>query len=167
MQQTTTESTRAASRRRWTAAVRLPVPGMALMLLLALPARAASFLEQVERGRAAVRASATAASGDAAARAAALDEAVRTGGGGSAAFALGASLAALDLDLEGDPASTRRGDRAAVERQVRTLLRAQAESGIGNRALCLLSGRSNPRSLEAQVRLVEPRWTCGSKEHDH
>ena len=63
------------------------------------------------------------------------------------------------------PPPAQRGDRAVIEQQVRDLLQAQADAKIGNRALCLLSGRENPRSLEAQVRLVIPNWTCGPVGH--
>jgi hypothetical protein len=81
-------------------------------------------------------------------------------GGASVGFTIGATLAALDLDLTSAPGSDAPGDRAVIEQQVRELLAAQREAGIGNRALCLLSGRSEPKSLESQIRLVEPRWTC-------
>lgn len=134
---------------------------------LATPARGAGFLEEVDRGRAALLASGAAPADGAGARAAAVQSVIAKEAVSSPAFAIGASLAALDLDLDGDPALGQKGDRALVEQQVRDLLRAQAEAGIGNRTLCLLSGRSNPRSLEGQIRLVEPGWSCGPVEHHH
>ncbi|HEY8514516.1 MAG TPA: hypothetical protein VIS07_03275 [Candidatus Binatia bacterium] len=164
---TTAERRRTAHDRRVLVAVAAVVAALTLTLApgpLARVAHAGSFLDQVERGKAAVLGNARAVTGDAATRAAVVDETVYASGGGSAAFALGAALAALNLDLE-DGNRGRRGERAAIARQVQTLLRAQAETGIGNRALCLLSGRTHPRSLEAQIRLVEPRWSCGPSTH--
>jgi hypothetical protein len=131
------------------------------------PARAASFLAEVDRGRSSVARADVAALPGAAARAAAVDRVLRGDGTAGPAFTIGALLAALDLDLASHPAHGARGDRAVVERQVQDLLRAQAESRIGNRALCLLSARKEPRTLEAQIRLVEPGWSCGPRTHAH
>jgi hypothetical protein len=136
-----------------------------LTLALAAGALGATFLDDVDRGKAAVAASGATSVQSAAARAAAVQNVVQKDGKASPAFTSGAALAVLDLDLESDPATHQRGDRAVIEQQVRDLLQAQAESKIGNRALCLLSGRSNPRSLEGQVRLVEPNWSCGPLNH--
>jgi hypothetical protein len=152
--------------------VRRRPPAVALALVLALagaalPARAASFLDEVDRGRSSVASADVASLPGAAARAAAVDGVVRRAGGANPAFAIGALLAALDLDLASDPAHGASGDRAVVERQVRDLLRAQAQSRIGNRALCLLSGRKEPRTLEAQIQLVDPAWSCGPRTHAH
>ena len=124
-------------------------------------ARAGGFLDDVEAGRSAVRATAAATRPDsAAARATAARDVVADRAPASAGFALGATLAALDADLARDPGARSGTDRAIVAQQVRELLAAQAAAGIGNRALCLLSGRTEPKSLERQVRLVEPRWSC-------
>ena len=135
---------------------------VALLLVLARgnAARAAGFLDDVEDGRHAVASSAAAAVPDAAARAAAVQGLVASRSPASAGFTIGAVLAALDADLAHDPGTRSRGERTLVEQQLRELLAAQAEAGIGNRALCLLSGRAEPKSLERQVRLVEPRWSC-------
>lgn len=137
---------------------------LSLALVLAFAtgggARAAGFLDDVEAGRHAVASSAAAAVPDAAARAAALHGLVASRSPASAGFTIGAVLAALDADLAQDPGTRSRGERTLVEQQVRELLAAQAEAGIGNRALCLLSARAEPKSLERQVRLVEPRWSC-------
>lgn len=140
---------------------------LAVAVSSAAPARGAGFLEEVDRGRSALLASGAASADGAGARASMVQSVIAKDASASPAFAIGASLAALDLDLDGDPKRGAKGDRALVEQQVRDLLRAQADSGIGNRTLCLLSGRSNPRSLEAQIRLVVPDWTCGPAEHDH
>lgn len=123
-------------------------------------ARAAGFLDEVADGRHAVTSSAAAAVPDAGTRAAAVQGLVAARSPASAGFTIGAVLAALDADLARDPGTRPRGERTLVEQQVRELLAAQAEAGIGNRALCLLSGRAEPKSLERQVRLVEPRWSC-------
>jgi len=140
---------------------------LTLLLQLAAPARGATFLDQVDRGKAALLASAAASADGAGARAAGVRSVIEKEDKSSPAFAIGASLAALDLDLDSDPSLGKDGDRALVEQQVRDLLRAQADAKIGNRSLCLLSGRANPRSLEAQIRLVQPGWTCGPVDHDH
>lgn len=134
-----------------------------LALVLALDRTSASgadFLSEVERGRRAVVTSDAATQDGAAARAASVQSVLRTDGGASVGFTIGAILAALDLDLTSPPGSDAPGDRAVVEQQVRDLLAAQRAAGIGNRALCLLSGRSAPKSLESQIRLVERRWSC-------
>ena len=141
------------------------VAAVTIALALATGAHAATFLDDVDRGKAAVAASGVASLDGATARAAAVQSTVDKDGKSSPAFTIGAILAALNLDLESAPATHQAGDRAVIEQQVRDLLAAQAESKIGNRALCLLSGRANPRSLEAQVRLVEPNWTCGPVNH--
>jgi hypothetical protein len=137
---------------------------VALVLVLVLghgnDARATGFLDDVEDGRDAVASSAAAGVPDAAARAAAVQGLVATRSPASAGFTIGAVLAALDADVARGPVTRPRGERTVVEQQVRELLAAQAEAGIGNRALCLLSGRAEPKSLERQVRLVEPRWSC-------
>jgi hypothetical protein len=138
---------------------------VALALALGGGASAATtFLDDVDRGKAAVASSGAASLTGTAARAAAVSEAAAKDGKPSPAFTIGTILAALNLDLE-KPTEHLAGDRAVVEQQVRDLLAAQAESKIGNRALCLLSGRDNPRSLEAQIRLVVPNWTCGPTNH--
>lgn len=132
---------------------------LALALALATDARAGGFLDDVEAGRAEVRARAAAAQPDAAARAAAARDVVAAHAS-SAGFTIGATLAALDADPARGSGTRSAAERTLVEQQVRELLAAQAEAGIGNRALCLLSGRTEPKSLERQVRLVEPRWSC-------
>lgn len=131
-----------------------------LALLPAARARADGFLDEIAAGRAAATASGVAAAGDASARGIALELTLARQASERAAFTIGAILAALDADLTSPPASRPRGSRTIVARHVRRLLAAQMEAGIGNRALCLLSGRSDPKSLERQVRLVEPRWSC-------
>jgi len=138
-----------------------------LSLILSGSALASSFLDEVDRGRAAVLGGGSAELASAQGRTTVVDAAVASED--SPAFALGAGLAALSLDL-GDggaraPVATK-GDRAAVERQVRVVLKAQASLGIGNRAVCLLTGRPDPRSIEALIRLVEPAWSCGPR-HGH
>ena len=138
-----------------------------LSLAPAAQASGSTFIDEVDRGKAALNASGAASLDGAGARASAVQSVVAKESKSSPAFAIGASLAALDLDLDSDPKAGKEGDRALVEQQVRDLLAAQAESKIGNRALCLLSGRSNPRSLEAQIRLVVPGWTCGPLDHHH
>lgn len=167
---TTRPARRSAARRRSrTRAAALVVAG-ALLLASVGDARSAGFLDDVEAGRTA-GASGVAAAGDTAARASAVQGVLAAHDGATAGFAIGVLLAALDADLargsaapDGDLARSTRarspGDRALVERHVRELLAAQAEAGIGNRALCLLSGRTEPKSLERQVRLVAPRWSC-------
>ena len=122
-------------------------------------ARAAGFLDDVEAGRS-VGAASVAATTDGAARASAVQGVLAAHHEASAGFAIGVLLAALDADRTRASTTRSAGDRALVERQVRELLAAQADAGIGNRALCLLSGRTEPKSLERQVRLVEPRWSC-------
>lgn len=143
--------------------------GLALLAAVAAsaaaPARAASFLDELERGRSSAAALGLAALPGAVARASAVERLVGGDGGRSPAFTLGALLAALDADLTSDPAAAASGDRAVVEGQVRALLRAQAASGIGNRALCLASGRKQPRTLEEQIRLFVPGWSCGPRTH--
>jgi hypothetical protein len=150
---------------RSTARTAIVVAGaLGLAIALGGAAQGATFLDEVDRGKAAVAASGAATMSAKAARAAAVTDAVTTDGKESPAFAIGANLAALNLDIE-KPTPRAPGDRAVTQQQVRDLLTAQAESKIGNRALCLLSGRTNPRSLEAQMRTVEPGWTCGPVDH--
>lgn len=140
---------------------RLCTCAAALLLALgAADAGAHGFLDDVRAGRDAVQASAAATSSDTAARAAAVRDVVAAQAPPSVGFTIGATLAALDADLVRDRGARSRGERAVVAQQVRELLAAQAEAGIGNRALCLLSGRTEPKSLERQIRLVEPRWSC-------
>jgi len=145
----------------------LVLTALALGVSPATLVHGAGFLDEVDRGRSALLASGAASADGAGARASAVQSVIAKDASSSPAFAIGASLAALDLDLDGDPNLGAKGDRALVEQQVRDLLQAQKEIGIGNRTLCLLSGRSNPRSLEAQIRLVVPGWTCGPVTHDH
>jgi len=150
---------RAAGRSRPRArAAALAVAG-ALALAPLADARAAAFLDDVEAGRNAGAARVAAAT-DGAERASALQDVLLAHDRASAGFAIGALLAALDADLARGAATREPRDRALLERQVRDLLAAQAEAGIGNRALCLLSGRSEPKSLERQIRLAVPRWSC-------
>ncbi len=155
-------STRAAHGPRLLAALALLA---AVTSAAPTPARAASFLQELDRGRSSVAALGLATLPGAAARAAAAERLVRDQGEPTPAFTIGALLAALDADLTIDPAETTSGDRAVVERQVRALLDAQAASGIGNRALCLASGRKQPRTLEQQIRLLVPGWSCGPRTH--
>ncbi|HZR80439.1 MAG TPA: hypothetical protein VFD92_05005 [Candidatus Binatia bacterium] len=126
-------------------------------------ASGSSFMDDVDRGRASVL---SAPSGDAATVAgrATLAESAATRDE-SPAYALGAGLAALSLDLDDKSARRSKADRALLERQVHVVLNAQAAAGIGNRAVCLLSGRSDPRSIEALMRLVDPAWSCGAHHH--
>ena len=148
-------------RRRHPLASAALVLGGALTLALGVAdAHADGFLDDVEAGRGAVRAASAATRSDSTASAAVARDVVAAHTPASAGFTLGATLAALDADLARDPGSRSAAERAIVEQQVRELLAAQAEAGIGNRALCLLSGRTEPKSLERQIRLVEPRWSC-------
>ena len=147
--------------RRPLAAASLVLGVAAALALGVADAHADGFLDDVEAGRSAVRATSAATRSDSApARAAAARDVVAAHAPPSAGFTLGATLAALDADLARDPGARSGAERAIVAQQVRELLAAQAEAGIGNRALCLLSGRTEPKSLERQVRLVEPRWSC-------
>ena len=146
-------------RRRHPLASAALVLGGALTLALGVAdAHADGFLDDVEAGRGAVRAASAATRSDS--TAAVARDVVAAHTPASAGFTLGATLAALDAELARDPGSRSAAERAIVEQQVRELLAAQAEAGIGNRALCLLSGRTEPKSLERQIRLVEPRWSC-------
>lgn len=156
---TTRPARRSAARwRSRTGVATLAVAG-ALLLAPVGAARGAGFLDDVDAGRTA-GATGVAAAGDGAARASAVQSVLAAHDGASAGFTIGVLLAALDGDLARGAGARSAGDRALVERQVRELLAAQAEAGIGNRALCLLSGRAEPKSLERQVRLVAPRWSC-------
>ena len=132
----------------------------ALILALAVDARAGGFLDDVETGRAEVKTRTAQTQPDAAARATAARDAVAAHTPASVGFTIGATLAALDADMARGPGRRSAAERTLVEQQVRELLAAQAEAGIGNRALCLLSGRPERKSLERQIRLVEPRWSC-------
>lgn len=134
--------------------------GVALVGLSAGVAHGNGFLDDVAAGRAAAIASGADRAPDAGARSLALQDTLGRAATTSAGFTIGATLAVLDAELARGPARRGRADRALVEQQVRGLLAAQLEAGIGNRALCLLSGRADPKSLERQVRLVEPRWSC-------
>jgi hypothetical protein len=129
-------------------------------LLLARDARAAEFLDDVEAGRSAVTVRTAASPADTAAHAATLQTVLATHGPAATGFTIGATLATLDADLARGTAARSSGDKEIVAQQVRDLLAAQAEAGIGNRALCMLSGRAEPKSLERQIRIVEPRWSC-------
>jgi hypothetical protein len=137
-----------------------PVIAAVAALLLARDARATEFLDDVEAGRSAVTVCSAASHADAAAHAATLQTVLATHGPAASGFTIGATLATLDADLARGNAARSSGDRAIVAQQVRDLLAAQAEAGIGNRALCMLSGRAEPKTLERQIRLVEPRWSC-------
>ena len=146
-------------------------PGLlaaAIGILLALEAGAAapvSFLDEVDRGRAAVDSAGGARLESASARAGEVDSILGREPAASPAFRLGALLASLDADIEAGTVGLSGRNRAAVEGQVRKLIEAQAAAGIGNRALCLLSGRPDPRSIEKLVRLVEPGWSCAPGGH--
>lgn len=143
--------------------------GGALLAALSLPvapATASSFLDEVERGRASVKAAGIAKLDSAQARTQAIDDLVARDDPGSAAFQLGAQLEGLDLELDQGP--FRSVDRPAVERQVRSVLAAQESIGLGNRAVCLLSGLSDPKQIEKLMRLAAPGWTCSSEAiHQH
>ena len=99
------------------------VAAVTIALALATGARAATFLDDVDRGKAAVAASGVASLDGATARAAAVQSTVAKDGKASPAFTIGAILAALNLDLESTPATHQAGDRAVIEQQVRDLLR--------------------------------------------
>jgi hypothetical protein len=156
---TTRPAPRSAARRRTRTGVAALAVAGTLLLAPVGAARGAGFLDDVAAGRAA-GGTAVAAAGGGAARASAVQGLLAAHGGASAGFAIGVLLAALDADLARGSAARSAGDRELVERQVGDLLAAQAEAGIGNRALCLLGGRTEPKSLERQVRLVAPRWSC-------
>ena len=130
-----------------------------LPALLLVRVASAEFLDDVEAGRRAVTTRAAGSPADDTARAATLQSVLAAHAPAATGFTIGATLATLDAELARGAARSS-NDRALVTQQVRELLAAQADAGIGNRALCLLSGRTEPKSLERQIRLVEPRWSC-------
>lgn len=139
---------------------------LAALCFASAPATASSFLDEVERGRASVKSAGIASLDDADARSQAIDSLVAREDPGSAAFQLGAQLEGLDLELDRGPFQS--ADRPAVERQVRAVLTAQETIGLGNRAVCLLSGLSDPKQIEKLMRLAAPGWTCSSEAiHSH
>jgi hypothetical protein len=141
-----------------------PTVMIALAALSALAVNAwAGTADDVEQGMRDVRNSNVAQLGDAAARADAVAVVAAKAEDRGPAYNLGIRLGAVLLELDSNVAS-RPGDRPAVEREVREVVAAQQKMGLSDRAVCLLSGREDPSSFEALMRLAAPGFTCG---HHH
>jgi len=136
---------------------------LAALTALAVNAWALGTADLVEQGMRDVRNSNVAQLGDAAARADAVAVVAAKSEDRGPAYALGVQLGAVLLELDSSVASPP-GDRPAVEREVRGVLVAQQKLGVSDRAVCLLTGREDPSSFEALMRLAAPGFTCG---HHH
>ena len=136
------------------------------LLLAARAVCASSLVDDVERGRDAVREANVSALPDTASRAGAVDALVDHATQEGEGYLLGARLAGLGIELDKQAGPPGAGDRAILARQAGEVLKSQAKLGLGNRALCLLSGRPDPVSIERLLRLAEPGWSC-AQGHAH
>jgi hypothetical protein len=156
-----------SAERRAKRSVAMRAAGLVTFLILiggvASLVSAASTLDEIERGIATVNGAEIAKRSDAPARADAVEALAAGGVDQGDAYVLGVRLGGVLLELDSDATAWRPGDRAAVEREVRALLAQQKRVGVGDRALCLSAGHSDPSSFENLMRLAEPSWSCGHR----